>query len=149
MRAKFAKNPHFIDEVDLAIVARWSSVSDQAVEKKARDILKRLAEANQQLPLDAPGVVHIGFEALGADAIERRRYEKIMDTTRKFDRGRTQLQYIYCHYFAPEASPEETWAIDETVQWLGIHPDRRPLKAGHLLPSDSTGRSGVHWDGNS
>jgi hypothetical protein len=88
-------------------------------------------------------VVHIGFEALGADAIERRRYEKIMDTTRKFDRGRTQLQYIYCHYFAPEASPEETWAIDETVQWLGIHPDRRPPKAGHLLPSDSTGRSGV------
>jgi hypothetical protein len=46
------RQPHFIDELDLAVVARWSSLSEEAIEKKARDILKRLSEANDQLPAD-------------------------------------------------------------------------------------------------
>jgi hypothetical protein len=145
-RVKYASNPHFIDELDLAVVARWSSRSEEAVNKKARDILKRLSEANDQLPTDLAGIVHIGFEALGSDEIEQRRYEKIMETARKFNRGASQLEFVYCHYFAPEPSPEQTWAIDETVQWLGISPIGRPLETGRLLPSEDGGRPGVHWD---
>jgi hypothetical protein len=116
------------------------------VNKKARDILKRLSDANDQLPTDVAGVVHIGFEALGADMIERRRYEKILETARKFDRGMSKLEFVYCHYFAPDPSLEETWAIDETVQWLGVSPDG-PLENGQLLPSDhDSGRAGVYWE---
>jgi hypothetical protein len=145
-RLKFASNPHFIDDLDLAVVARWSSLSEEAVNKKARDILKRLSDANDQLPTDVAGVVHIGFEALGADMIERRRYEKILETARKFDRGMSKLEFVYSHYFAPDPSLEETWAIDETVQWLGVSPDG-PLENGQLLPSDhDSGRAGVYWE---
>ena len=61
-KAKLASNPHFIAELDFAVVARWSSASKSSIEKKARDILKRLAEANEQLPTDVPGIAHIGFE---------------------------------------------------------------------------------------
>jgi hypothetical protein len=142
MRLKPASNPHFIESLNSAVVCRWVSLSEDAVEKKARDIMKRLSDANDQLPSDVSGVVHIGFEALGADAIEQRRYEKIIDTARRFDRGASGLEVIYCNYFAPDPAPEEVWAIDETVQWIGRG---RPLEDGRLLPSGSAGRSGVHW----
>jgi hypothetical protein len=142
MSLKPASNPHFIESLGSAVVCRWVSHSEDAVEKKARDIMKRLSDANEQLPSNVAGVVHIGFEALGADLIEQRRYEKIIDTARKFDRGSSGLEVIYCNYFAPDPAPDEVWAIDETVQWIGRG---RPLKDGRLLPSDSAGRSGVHW----
>ncbi len=145
-RVKHAANPHYIDDIDLAVAARWKSLSEISIEKRARDILGRLAEANDQLPTDIPGVTHIGFEALGDDVIEQRRFEKILSTARNFDRGKTALEYIYCHYFAPEASPEETWAIDETIQWIGIRETGRPLLKGSLvIPQDNEGRTGVHW----
>ena len=145
-RVKHAANPHYIDDVDLAVAARWKSFAEISIEKRARDILGRSAEANDQLPTDIPGVTHIGFEALGDDVIEQRRFERILATARNFDRGKTALEYIYCHYFAPEVSPEETWAIDETVQWIGIRETGRPLLKGSLvIPPDSNGRTGVHW----
>ena len=148
-RIRHAVNPHFIEELDLAVMARWSSDSEAAIEKKARDIQAKLVEANRQLPHDIPGVVHIGFEALAGDDVEQRRYEKIIDRARRFARGNSRLEFIYCHYFAPESTSEEPWAIDETFQWIGIRKNNRPLeKAMLLLPDgDSPSRLGVHWDG--
>ena len=147
-KVKFAENPHFIDEIGQAIVLRTRSLSEGAVEKKARDIKRKLAEANRQLPEDRPGVIHIGLEALGDDIIEKRRYEKIMSTINDFDPQGKPLSFIYWHYFAPEAPPEETWAIDETFQWRGIRPEKRPLSLTSLiLPPQAEGREGMHWDG--
>lgn len=146
LRVKPASNPHYIDDIDLAVVNRWASQSENAIDKKARDITKRLSEANDQLPTDVAGVVHIGFDCLGKDDIEVRRYEKIVASARKFDRGNTKLEVIYCHYFAPDPNPDEVWAIDETVQWIGIARTGRPLETAKLLPSDKPGRPGVHWE---
>lgn len=142
MEIKFTENPHFIKEMGSAVVCRWTSLSDDAVGKKARDIMKKLSEANDQLPSNVSGVVHVGFEALGADSIEQRRYEKIIETAKRFDRGESGLEIIYCHYFAPDPTPDEVWAIDETVQWIGRD---RPLVDGRLLPSETEGRAGVFW----
>jgi hypothetical protein len=149
VRVTRATNPHFVDDLDLAIIARWLSLSETAIDKKARDIQAKLVEANKQLPTDIPGVIHIGFEALSGDAVEQRRYEKIIDRVQNFDRAGSRLEFTYCHYFAPEASPEETWAIDETVQWWGVREIDRPLPSGMLLLPEKDGprRSGVHWDG--
>ena len=145
-KVKHAINPHYIDDISFAVAARWKSLSEVSIEKRARDILGKLAEANDQLPADIPGVVHIGFEALGDDIVEQRRYEKIISTSKTFDREKSGLEYIYCHYFSPEASPEETWAIDETIQWAGIRDTGRPLIKGALIiPDSNVGRSGVHW----
>jgi hypothetical protein len=81
---KHAINPHYIDEINLAVAARWKSLSEVSIEKRARDILGKLAEANDQLPSDTPGVIHIGFEALGDDVVEQRRYEKDSFDSQKF-----------------------------------------------------------------
>lgn len=145
---KPAVNPHFIDDLNLAVVARWASLSDAAVDKKARDIQSKLVEANAQLPRDIPGIIHIGFEALSGDEVEQRRYEKILERVETFHPEGSRLEFVYCHYFAPEASPEETWAMDETFQWMGVRPSNRPLSRGLLTPPDdgTAPRSGVHWD---
>jgi len=53
-KMKPAANPHYLDEVDLAIVARWKVSSDQAIEKRARDIFSKVVEADEQLPGTVP-----------------------------------------------------------------------------------------------
>jgi hypothetical protein len=151
LRIKHAICPHFVDELDLAVAARWSCVSEAAIDKRARDIQGKLVEANAQLPADIPGIVHIGFEALSGDDVEQRRYEKIINRARNFDPKSSRLEFVYCHYFAPEATPEEIWAIDETVQWIGVRKGNRPLKNGAVILPEDEGppRKGVHWDSRS
>jgi hypothetical protein len=146
LRLKFAANPHFVDDLDLAVVARWDSLSDAAIDKKARDITRRLSEANTQLPTDTRGIVHIGFDCLSGDRLEPRRFEKIVETVAQFERGNSNLSVVYCHYFAPDPTPEEVWAIDETVQWISLAPGERPLEAGAVLIPGQHQRTGVHWD---
>jgi hypothetical protein len=149
-RIKFAGCPHYVDELDLAVIARWSSHSEAAIEKKARDIQAKLVEANRQLPTDLPGVIHIGFEALAGDAVEQRRYEKIIARTDAFDPAGSRLEFIYCHYFAPEATPDEVWGFDETLHWISNYHRRnhRPLRNVMLvLPEHEGTRRGMHWDG--
>ncbi len=149
MRLKFGPSPHLVDQLDLAVAARYESLSEAAIDRKARDILAKLSEANAQLPEDLPGIVHIGFEALSGDEVEQRRYEKILQRIRGFDRQHSALEYVYCHYFAPEPPPDETWAIDETCQWHAVRPSPQPLAGGLLVVPSTAGesRKGVHWDG--
>src|SRR5439155_17307252 len=113
IRCKYADNPRYVKECDQAIVLRWESAAPGAIEAKARDITKRLSEANDQLPADHPGIVHIGFEAVEGDAVEEVRYRKIIASTQRFDPGNCPLEYVYCHYFVPESPPDQAWAYDE------------------------------------
>jgi hypothetical protein len=141
-------NPRYIDTCDLAVILNWESLSDAAIDSKARDIRKKLIEANTQLPDGRPCIVHIGFEAVEGDKVERLRHEKILNTAAQFDSGDKHLEYIYCHYFVPESPPNESWAFDETTQWCAIHPTQsQPLKELFLvLPSDIANyRPGPHW----
>jgi len=147
-RLQFGPSPHFVDEIDLAVVARWSTSSEIAIDKRARDIHAKLVEANMQLPTDIPGIIHVGFESISGDEVEQRRFEKIIQRAREFERGGSMLEFIHCHYFAPETSPDVTWAMDETSQWIGIRDDDVPLRGVPLLlPDREPLRTGVHWDG--
>jgi hypothetical protein len=150
-KIKLASCPHFIDDIDLAVIARWSSHSETSIDKKARDIQAKLVEANSQLPSDIPGVIHIGFEALEGDVVGQRRYDKIVARANAFNPAGSRLEFICCHYFAPETTPKETWAIDETIHWTSNYRRQHdcPLQDTLLLLPESEGptRKGVHWDG--
>ena len=126
-------------------------ISEAAIDKKARDIQAKLVEANSQLPSDIPGVIHIGFEALAGDDVEQCRFDKIVARANAFDPAGSRLEFIYCHYFAPETTPEEPWAIDETIHWIRNYRrhHNRPIRDALLLLPESEGptRKGVHWDG--
>ena len=140
-------SPRYLSECSLAILLRWDTMAQQSIDAKARDVLKRLAEANDQLPIDKPGIVHIGFEAVEGDAVEKARYDKILTSTGNFDPKGKPLQYVYCHYFVPESPPDEAWAFDETVQWRRITgDDSHPLASPFLvLPKEEDSRPGPHW----
>jgi len=145
-RLKVAENPRYVRECDLAILLRWESASPEAIDAKARDITTKLSEATDQLPADRPGVVHIGFEAVEGDEVERARHRKIIEKARAFDPKGKPLEYVYCHYFVPENPPDQAWAFDETLQWVGIEPTGpHPLGENLLiLPTDGV-REGPHW----
>ena len=119
---KPAKNPRWIEDCTLAILIRWESEMPAAIDAKARDILRKLAEATEQLPEDKAGIIHIGFEAVDGDEVEKARYEKIIRSIFSFDPRSKRLEYVFCHYFVPESPPDQAWAFDETTQWCGIRP---------------------------
>src|SRR5690606_5136889 len=56
-------SPRFIGECDLAILLRWQNSSSVSIRAKARDVMRKLADAHDQLPADKESIVHIGFEA--------------------------------------------------------------------------------------
>ncbi len=144
---KFAGNPRYLDECDQAILFRWESASHTAINKKARSILKRLADATAQLPEDRAGVVHIGFEALENSEVEHLRYKKIIETAATFDPKDKPLSYLYCHYLVPESPLDECWAYDETTQWIKMSETvPMPIKNCFLvIPESEDTREGVHW----
>lgn len=147
LRTKAADNPRYLDSCDLAVILHWECLSEAAIDRKARDIRKKLSEATAQLPEVRPSIIHIGFEAVEGDSVERLRYEKILATARQFDPGDKQLEYVYCHYFVPESPPSQCWAFDETTQWCAIrHKHPNPLKDVFLvLPLSADNRGGPHW----
>jgi len=147
--AKMAENPLYVAECDQAIVLDWESHSPAAIDGKARDVLKRLADGVRQLPDDRPGVIHIGFEAVDGDDVERLRYDKVVRTITNFDPQGKGLEHVYVHWFAPESSPNRSEAFDETCHWAGRRPEHlRPLRDDMLvLAPDGPTREAVHWDG--
>ena len=142
LRYETGVSPRYMRSCNLAIMLRWQSLSSAAIDGKARDVLRKLAEASRQLPDDKPSVVHIGFEALEGDEVERARHAKILASTRSFDPRGKSLRYVYCHYFVPER------AFDETVQWIRLSgSDRHPLDPAFLvLPDGAVARQGAHWE---
>lgn len=149
LHAKMADNPLYVAECDQAIVLDWESHGPGAVDAKARDVLKRLADGVRQLPEGQPAVIHIGIEAVNGDDVEKLRYEKVLRTVSGFNPQGKQLEYVYVHWFAPESSPTRSEAFDETCHWSGRRPGHlRPLRDDMLVlaPGIAT-RDGVHWDG--
>lgn len=149
LRIKPASNPRYVRACDMAILLKWSPLSQKSVDAKARDILRKLAEANCQLSTDRPGVVHVGFEAVDGDAVEQARYDKIIARTSRFDPGITPLEYVSYHYLVPESPPDQAFAYDETTQCCPIRPTAPPPidELFVILPPNETiTRPGMHWE---
>lgn len=147
LRIRHADNPVYVKECDAGCVFDWDSKSEAAIDKRARDVFKRVAEGCRQLPDGRPGIVHIAFEAVDGDEVEKRRYAKVLQSLKDFDPEGKQLEYVYVTWFAPESPPDTLLAFDETCHYQAIRPKRfRPLPNGFLvLPSALSSRSGGHW----
>lgn len=147
LHIRHADNPLYVKECDAGCVFDWDSMSEAAIDKRARDVFKRIAEGCRQLPDGRPGVVHVGFEAVYGDEVERRRYAKVLQSLTDFDPEGKALEYVYVTWLAPESPPDEVFAFDETCHYQAIQAKRfRPLPDGFLvLPSDKSSRRGGHW----
>jgi hypothetical protein len=143
-----ADNPRFTDKCDFAALLRWQSVSEEAVDKRARDVRKRLSDALAQIPSGTPAAIHIGFETVEGQIVEDRRYDKVRSTIAAFDYGGKDVRAVFVHYFIPESHPDGNWFFDETVVWWASSPDAALLNDYATLvipPEVAANRPGVHW----
>ena len=148
LRARSEGSPRYIDECSLAVALNWQCTADASISAKARPITTHLAKAVTQLPKGVPAIVHVAFESVDGDDVEIARHAKILNTVRGFDPGDANVEYVYCHYLAPESPPDELFAYDETVQWLPLRPKSlRPLEVGEIVgTADVPWRAGRHWE---
>lgn len=147
MRIQPADNPRYVAECDYATILEWTPLAEASISGRARDVLRKVADGNGQLPLDRPGIIHVGFEAVEGDAVEELRHERIVASMRDFDPGATPLEYVYSHFLAPESPPDQSWAFDETVDFRSINPSGPPplVKPFLVLEPGAAERLGGHW----
>ena len=138
----------FLDTMNFAACAFWHCDAARSIERKARDIRSRLADAVRQLPHDSPGVVHVGLETLDGVAVEAERYRRIFNTVSRFDVSSKPLGWVFCHLFQSYAPPDQGWVLDETVYYFATAsmPEETPLEQfAVIVPESEMSSSGVHW----
>lgn len=102
-------NARYIDRLDMATIARWKCSAPASIRAKARYFLRQIANANRQLEGYGPSIIHLGLEIGEGSDVEVARRPRIMQMVREFKPGRTNLHWLYIHYFAHESPPEEAW----------------------------------------
>ncbi len=142
--------PAYADAVYQASVVTWRSFSKAAVLKKARHFRSILANAEDQLPPDRPGVVHIGVESYAGNDVDFARHIANTLEVSDFEPRNSRLRWVYGNYFVPEATTrrDESWAIAETMvpYKIGSHRTQSPLPGHMLVSPEGVGRRGAHWD---
>lgn len=126
----------------------WLSMSSEATRRKAQHFRSVVGRASDQLPGDRPGVIHVGYEALGGNSVDGLRHNLNAYEMRSFDAKESQLRWVYGNYMMPEhvTARNESAAVTETTAWyrVGTGSTRQPLK-GHMLFSDADGKPGSHF----
>lgn len=140
--------PLYATAVGQASVVRWRSVSSEAAKRKARHFRTLVARATEQLPLDCPGVIHVGYEARDGNSVDQLRHVLNSREIERFDPGEVRLRWVYGHYMSPEhtTARNESLALSETTApyKVGRHRTPEPLP-NHVLFSNEAGVSGHHW----
>jgi hypothetical protein len=128
----------------------WFSGAPEAGAQKARHFRRNLADAENQLDTDRPGVIHVGVQTMDSLGIDAARHFQNTFEARFFQPKNPKLRWVYGNYLVPELTTDqhESWAVNETVApyKIGRHRTPWPLP-GHMLLMDEAGsRTGVHWE---
>ncbi|WP_231702281.1 hypothetical protein [Halopseudomonas litoralis] len=144
------QHPIHASWVSQASVVSWRSASPEAAESKARHFRALIAKATKQLPSDYPGVVHVGYEALGNNSVDEQRHIRNRLEMKRFDPIDSRLRWVYANYLMPEhtTARNENWAVSETTACyrIGKHRVPEPLP-DHIILDREDGEPGVHWRG--
>jgi hypothetical protein len=117
LAADATPHPHdsrYIDELHYGSVVTWRSASSAAIERKARYVRSKLAEAEQQIVGHGRGIVHIAMDVeLESEASDLRR-QRNSENMRSYQMTSDTVT-VYLHYFVPRISEDHAWLTDETV----------------------------------
>lgn len=140
--------PFHATAVDHVSVVVWACTSAEAARRKAQHFRGIVGRASEQLPGDRPGVIHVGYEAMGGNSVDGLRHNLNRREMRTFEPGQSRLRMVYGNYFMPEhvTARNESAAVTETMAWypIGRRSRREPLPH-HLLFGDKEGRPGAHF----
>lgn len=134
--------------VNQVSLVAWRSSSEEAARRKATHFRSIVGRASAQLPGDIPGVVHVGYEAVGGNSVDQWRHELNRREMASFDPAETGLRLVYGNYFMNElvTARNESAAVSETLAWYPVVTGvgAGPLP-GHMLFMDEDGSPGSHW----
>lgn len=123
--------PAFAKWVDRASVVSWRSDSKAAKKKRVRHFKQTLQKAEQQLPGDRPGIVHIGCPGQFDNEVEEQRHCDNWLHLRDFKKTKSRLRWVNAYLLKPEQTndPNEAWAFQETMipYRVGQHNTKNPL----------------------
>jgi hypothetical protein len=140
--------PFHAHSVSRISLVGWISLSKEAARRKASHFRGVVGRASDQLPGDCPGVVHVGYEALGGNSVDGLRHRLNREQMRTFDVRESRLQWVYGNYWMPEhvTARNESAAVTETTAWYPVaRPTTPEPLPGHMLFMDEDGRTGAHF----
>ncbi len=145
-------NNLYISDISNAFGVYWTCDAKEAIWAKARNIKNQLHKAMQQFNSKDTSVVHIGMETFDGPEVEKIRFEKIINTVEEINPEKTNLKWIFCHFFQAYSPPDQNWVFDETVTSMTpfVQP-KSPLGVLQLMisPDDensNTKDSLSHWE---
>lgn len=134
----------YVHELSWAAGAVWASDAERSYERKARDIRKHLSDANDQLPIDLPSVIHVGLETYDGVLVEQERFERIFKTAMHFEPEGKNLRFIFCHLYQAYSTFVKPWEFDETVYYFGVDQNSPIPRDTTVIPFEIV-EEGVHW----
>lgn len=129
------EDPRYIDQMNFGSVVTWQCIAPKAIERKAKFVRSKLAEADKQIAGHGLGIIHIAMDTeLHSEASDLRR-QRNQDTLGSFQMN-SQAATVYLHYVVPRVSENHSWLIDETVDVFSRL--EHPPPAFPAFPSSTT-----------
>lgn len=141
-------NNIYISEIRNCYGVFWNSISEKAINSKARDVKSFIKTAISQFDLQKRSIIHIGLETYDGALVEQRRNEKIINSVEDITESKN-LDWIFLHYFQSYSSKDEDWIFDETVSSItNIIIPKYPITTKMLIvPDEDNIQNGLsHWD---
>ncbi|QHC84736.1 hypothetical protein AS589_08035 [Empedobacter brevis] len=142
-------NNLYISEIANAFGVNCRCMASEAVKAKARDTKTQIMGAIKQFNTESEAVIHVGMETYDGPEVEMERFEKISKTLKSINPSKTNLRYIYYHFFQAYTRPNEIWIFDETVNIAtSLKEDVFPLENPLLVfTEDNDSLKDIsHWD---
>jgi hypothetical protein len=126
------RDPRYIESISYGSVVTWQCIAPAAIDKKARYVKSKLAEADRQLKAHGYAIAHLAMDMeLQCESSDLRRARNI-ETISAF-KAVSKILAIYVHYLVPRISESQTWILDETVDSFGPGYESVPLQM--IFPS--------------
>lgn len=112
------RDPRFFQDFHYGSVVTWQCTAPEAIERKARHVKTKLAEAGRQVATEKVGVIHLAMDVeLGCESSDLRR-QRNKEVITKFG-AESMLAALYVHYLVPRISESHSWLVDETCDKFG------------------------------
>lgn len=112
------RDPRFFQDFRYGSVVTWQCTAPAAIERKARHVKTKLAEAGRQVATQKVGVIHLAMDvALGCESSDLRR-QRNKEVITEF-RAESMVAALYVHYLVPRISESHSWLVDETCDKFG------------------------------
>lgn len=112
------RDPRFFQDFRYGSVVTWQCIAPAAMERKARHVKTKLAEAGRQVATQRVGVIHLAMDVeLGCKSSDLRR-QRNTEVITEF-RAESLVVALYVHYLVPRIFEAHSWLIDETCDKFG------------------------------